>query len=251
MPPKPLRFVGKTFFAVKTPENFPGALRALLDTFKDNCGIFAGDNLITWGKSTGWSEDKKFVTAFEAHAKESVERTIVWRTVTLTWALRQALRVEGDLVECGCYKGTTAHILYDAVDLASSDRKFYLYDLFDGAEGVAKHAMPDHSPELESQVRARFAGRDNVIITQGKVPDSLALASPEKIAFLHIDMNNVNAEIGALDALFDRVTPGGVVVLDDFGWTAYVNQMEAERSWFAERGYHVLELPTGQGMVIR
>ena len=35
--------------------------------------------------------------------------------------------------------------------------------------------------------------------------------APSRIAFLHIDMNNVKAEIGALDALFDRVEPGAPI----------------------------------------
>lgn len=100
-------------------------------------------------------------------------------------------------------------------------------------------------------MRARFAGLDNVVITRGPVPATLERASPEKIAFMHIDMNNVAAEIGALDELFQRVTPGGVVVLDDYGWIAYQAQQAAERDWFASRGYVVLELPTGQGLVIR
>jgi hypothetical protein len=244
-------YIGKAFFSVKDRDLFTRARNALFASFNDDCGIFAADNLITWGKSVGWRSDEAFARAFDAHATDPVERTIVWRTVTLAWAVRQALRVEGDFVECGCYKGTTARVLFDVAKLQDSPRKFYLYDLFYGAEGIAKHAMPEHSAELEQQVRERFSVFPNVVVTQGRVPESLAIASPDKIAFLHIDMNNLDAEIGALDALFERVSPGGVIILDDFGWVAYAAQMQAERDWFARRGYHILELPTGQGMVIK
>ena len=248
---RPPRYIGRAFFSVKNPQAFVKARTELLDSVNDDCGVFAGDNLITWGKSVGWFEDAAFVAAFNAHAVPPVERTIAWRTVTLAWAVRQALRIEGDFVECGCYKGTTARILYDVAGLGSSPRKFYLYDLFQGAEGISKHAMPEHGPELEAEVRARFRDMENVIITQGRVPDSFARAMPEQIAFLHVDMNNAEAEIAALEVLFDRVAPGGVIILDDYGWIAYEKQMKAERNWFAQRGYHVLELPTGQGLVIR
>jgi hypothetical protein len=244
-------FVGRQFFAINDRNMFSKSLNGLFEAIGKERGIFAGDNLITWGKSVGWFDDRDFVEAFNAHAKDAVERTIVWRTVTLAWAARQALRVEGDFVECGCYKGTTARIIYDVAKLATSDRRFFLYDLFEGAEGVAQHAMPEHGPQLENQVRARFDGLDNVVITRGPVPATLEQASPQRIAFMHIDMNNVAAEIGALDELFQRVTPGGVVVLDDYGWIAYQAQQAAERDWFASRGYVVLELPTGQGLVIR
>jgi O-methyltransferase len=248
---KGLKFIGRQFFSLKDPEKFKRGFSDLVESTNDDCGLFAADNLITWGKSLGWMRDHRLAAAFNEHAQTATERTIVWRTAVLAWAMRQALRVEGDLVECGCYKGTTARILYDAAQLATSNRTFYLYDLFDGAEGVAKHAMPEHGPDLEAQVRARFADLKNVTITRGAVPESLGVVSPQKIAFLHIDMNNREAEIGALETLFDRVTPGGVIVLDDFGWIAYEAQMQAERDWFDKRGYSVLELPTGQGVVIR
>jgi hypothetical protein len=64
-------------------------------------------------------------------------------------------------------------------------------------------------------------------------------------------MNNAAAEIGALEALFERVSPGGMIVLDDYGYQGYRAQRDAERAWFAARGYDVLELPTSQGVVIR
>jgi predicted O-methyltransferase YrrM len=111
--------------------------------------------------------------------------------------------------------------------------------------------MKEHSASLCDAVRARFKGLDNVRIVQGEVPKSLAGTAPETIAFLHIDMNNAAAEVGALDALWDRVVPGGAVVFDDYGWNGYTPQKEAEDAFLAARGYSVLELPTGQGLVIK
>ena len=45
--------------------------------------------------------------------------------------------------------------------------------------------------------------------------------------------------------------PGAVVILDDYGWAGCLAQKRAEDTFLAERGYQVLELPTGQGMVIK
>jgi hypothetical protein len=83
------------------------------------------------------------------------------------------------------------------------------------------------------------------------VPDSFAIAVPEKVAFLHLDLNNMEAEIGTLEILWDRIVPGGVLVLDDFGWAAYRKQFVAEITWLGERGHRILEMPTGQGLVIK
>jgi hypothetical protein len=83
------------------------------------------------------------------------------------------------------------------------------------------------------------------------VPDVLKTVAPDKISFLHLDLNNAQAELGALEVLFDRVSPGGMIVLDDYGWIAYRAQKLAEDPWFQARDYNVLELPTGQGLLIK
>ena len=111
--------------------------------------------------------------------------------------------------------------------------------------------MPEHSKELYASVKKRFGSFANVTVTQGKVPDILAEVSPKKIAFMHLDMNNADAEVGALEVLFDRMVPGAVLILDDYGWLGYRAQKLAEDPWFEKRGYRVLELPTGQGLLIK
>ena len=79
-----------------------------------------------------------------------------------------------------------------------------------------------------------------------------AAQSPKRIAYLHIDLNEAPAEIAALDALFDRVVPGGIVILDDYEWAGpHRAQKLAEDPWFEARHYRVFPLPTGQGIVIK
>jgi hypothetical protein len=74
---------------------------------------------------------------------------------------------------------------------------------------------------------------------------------PEQIGFLHIDLNSPRAEIAVLERLFDRVQPGGVVVFDDYGWKIFRKQKQAEDAFMRSRGYEILELPTGQGLVVK
>ena len=38
-----------------------------------------------------------------------------------------------------------------------------------------------------------------------------------RLPFLHLDLNVVQAEIGALEVLFEKIVPGGCIVFDDFG----------------------------------
>jgi hypothetical protein len=68
---------------------------------------------------------------------------------------------------------------------------------------------------------------------------------------MHLDLNNVDAEIGTLEILFEKMVPGSIIVLDDFGWMYYENQNIYELDWFNKKGYSVLEIPTGQGILIK
>jgi O-methyltransferase len=75
--------------------------------------------------------------------------------------------------------------------------------------------------------------------------------APERVAFMHLDLNSPRAEIGALEILFDRVVHGGIIVFDDYGWKLFHKQKEAADRFMTERGQVILELPTGQGLMIR
>jgi hypothetical protein len=216
-------------------------------------GIYTGDNLFTYHKNLSFLDDVDFMTAARRHITTPIEEAILWRTSVIAWGAGNGVRLaEGDLVECACYKGTTARIVFDYLNLSEkSDRKYYLYDLFDHDPLMPHHTMLEHSNSLYAEVKARFSDAPNVIVTQGKVPDILGEVAPDKIAFLHLDLNNADAEVGALEVLFDRMVPGAVMILDDYGWLVYRAQKLALDPWFAKRGYRVLELPTGQGLLIK
>ncbi|MDZ4762508.1 MAG: TylF/MycF/NovP-related O-methyltransferase [Alphaproteobacteria bacterium] len=231
-----------------------------------------GDRLLTLDKSVGFRDDPTFAAAF-AKMSTSTGQTqyrapdgIAWRLNTLVWAARNALRIEGDFVECGVFEGEMSWLVTQMVDLAAAGRTFFLFDTFDGFS--SKYSSPEtdvphdphlfqlhdeiyRDPRLYPQVCALFADNPNVRIVKGVVPDSLHDSAPAKIAYLHLDMNSPGPEIGALNVLYDRISPGGVIILDDYGWKLFRMQKAAADAWFAERGHTVLEMPTGQGLVVK
>jgi len=212
---------------------------------------FAADNLITYGHTHGFLTDQRFVAAVVSARPTASERSIAWRTHTLCWAADSVASLAGDFVECGSYRGFSAEVLMHFT-AGLPNRHFWLYDLFDPAGGPGEGGrLPDHGPDLANAVRARFLPWHNVIVTQGKVPDVLAQVAPARIALLHVDMNNAEAEQGALQFLFERITPGGLIIFDDYGWSGYQDQKAAADAFMRERSLSVLELPTGQGLVVK
>jgi O-methyltransferase len=123
--------------------------------------------------------------------------------------------------------------------------------MFNQSDDDGHMKLAAHSEELYDTVCQRFADLDNVHVTKGRVPEILHEVAPETISFMHIDLNAAEPELGALKLLFERLSPGGVLVLDDYGWLASWEQKAAEDPFFESLGYQVLELPTGQGLIIK
>jgi hypothetical protein len=236
----------------------------------DHSRIFWGDRLLTLGKRMEFLDDPRFAQAYAAirgsheYDQYASPHTVAWRLHTLVWAATNGLALEGDFVECGVFKGDFAWVVTQATDFHRSGKTFHLYDTFDGFAPAYSSAedFPEapgffdfadqiyRDPAIYQEVLRKFGRLENVRIVRGVVPDTLADA-PEKIAFLHIDLNSPAAEVAALEVLFDRVTPGGCIVFDDYGWDLFHKQKSAEDAFMAARGYQILEMPTGQGLVVK
>jgi O-methyltransferase len=233
------------------------ALATIADMYKAE--FYCNDMLITLARNLSFRHDKKFISSFYDAVTNEQEKSLIWRLHTLAWAAKNALSVEGDFVECGVFKGFCSAVILKYLDFQDLPRQAYLYDTFAGLPEKTSTEQERRdwdytgydAEAIYKGVREKFSVYKNVNIVRGIVPDSFEVAVPEKIAFLHIDMNSAQAEMCALEHLFDKVTPGGVIVFDDFGWTCNVNQMTAELAFMNERGQHILELPTGQGVVIK
>lgn len=232
-------------------ERFNRCLTDILDVFGEGSTYYA-DNLITIGRSVGFLQDPAFRAAFDAAEPENMTRALAWRLHVLVWAAHLALMRDGDFVECGVYEGFSSRVLTHYLDFASLPRRYFLYDIFDnpGSDGFGS-VMPAHSSKLEQRVRRRFADVPNVVVVPGMLPGSLAKAAPDKIAFLHLDLNNAEAERTTLAALYDRISPGAPMVFDDYGWLSHHKQKDAIDAFLGERNVRVMELPTGQGLAIK
>ncbi len=233
------------------------ALATIEDIYKG--WFYSNDMMVCLWRNLSFRNDPNFRSSFYGAVETKQEQSLMWRLHTLTWAASNALNVDGDFVECGVFKGFCSAVLFRYLDFGKLSRQAYLYDTFEGLPEKTstedERRMWDYSqydPEAVYQkVCEKFSQYGNVNIVRGIVPDSFEIAAPEKIAFLHIDMNSAQAEMLALEHLFDKVVPGGMIVLDDFGWACNVNQMKAELAFMTARGHAVLELPTGQGLVIK
>jgi O-methyltransferase len=228
------------------------ALRALGKALQPNragAHAFLADDLAAWFRTLGFLDEPRFVQACGEHAADTVVRARVWRVHTLCWAAQSSLGVEGDYVDLGCYDGKTVQIIARYVDFARQARRYWVYDLFEDPPEEARKAA--HGPQLKGEVEARLRGLGEVRVVAGHLPGSLEGALPARIAFAQLDLNSAEAELACLERVFDRLSPGAILVLDDYGFVRYRDSHAREKAFFDVRSTPVLELPTGQGLVVK
>jgi hypothetical protein len=156
--------------------------------------------------------------------------------------------VPGDFIETGVWRGG-ASIMMRAVIKAYevSDRSIWLADSFAGlpppdAEkypadlGDNLHAAPELAISLET-VQANFARYDlldaQVRFLKGWFRDTLHAAPIDRLAILRLDGDMYESTMDALSALYDKVSPGGFVIVDDYFLT---NCRQAITDFRANRG---------------
>lgn len=211
--------------------------------------------------NNGFMYEPAFIRAEEAGAATGSWAKVHWRVHTILWAANQAMQVEGDFVECGTNKGGFARAIVENLDLGQANKSFYLLDTFEGladelltdkekAAGVKEHFQHEYK-DCFAQVQQTFKPFPFVKIIKGMVPATLQQVPSQKVAFLSIDMNCIAPEIAALNFFWDKVSKGGVIVLDDYAYATCDLQYEAHNEWAAEKGIKILTLPTGQGLIVK
>ena len=258
--PKGIFFVINQMFNGDTQKKLQDWLNTLssITIFNnERSNIFVGDEMITFGKSLDFLREERFVELANdifINDNENINdanchRALIWRRYILIWAAEHCKKLEGSFCDFGCYDGLASKFINEYCTLNEKNIKFFLYDVFDNPPQSKK--FPKHSDSLFDEVSNSFKGSPNVEVVKGILPNSLKENYPEKISFAHIDLNNVDAEMGVLKFIFDKISPGGIVIFDDYGWFNYEEQKNQEKKYIEEKGLRILELPTGQGLFIK
>lgn len=184
-----------------------------------------------------------------------------WPVFVCCWAAWHAAHLSGDFVECGTNTGLLSMAVCRYVDFNSLDKDFYLFDTYRGipSEQIseAERRMGREAlsravyRECYEETKKNFAGYPRARLIRGKVPDSLSTVQIQRVCYLSIDMNAALPEIAALEHFWDKLSPGAPVVLDDYGKAQFLEQKRGADEFARRRGVQVLNLPTGQGLLLK
>lgn len=150
--------------------------------------------------------------------------------------------VPGDVVEFGCYVGTTSVHLQRF--LQGTDRNLWVYDSF---AGLPEKTEADISPAGEqfkagelSATKAQFirnfkqANLPLPHIKKGWFSDITPDDLPEKIALAFLDGDYYYSVYDPLKFIWPRLAPGAVILVDDYLNEALPGAKRAVEDWLRE-----------------
>jgi len=159
------------------------------------------------------------------------------------------LGVEGDIVECGVYRGGSAAVLGSAMLRLGDERprNLWLFDSFAGMpaageqDGEFSHTLAGTYVGSEQQTRQLLEqagvppGRFQIVT--GLYADTLPTVEIPRIALLHIDCDFYEPHKLTLQKFYPAVSPGGFVVLNDYG--IYKGARAATDEYFEVNGLDI------------
>jgi O-methyltransferase len=146
-------------------------------------------------------------------------------------------KIPGDLVECGVWRGGSAFLMAETLDrLGDEGRKVWLFDSFEGlpppkevdGPGAARYAADTESPWYHDNCRAgleevranarEFGVAHRTEMVPGWFEESLPANRGRvgPIALLRLDCDWYESVMTCLESLYDQVSPGGTVIVDDY-----------------------------------
>jgi len=152
-------------------------------------------------------------------------------------------KTEGAFVECGVWRGGAMMAVAETLKtMRATNRNLYLYDTYQGmsaptdedisfmgykASEVFQKRKTDNDvsdwciasiEEVKHNVLSTGYDESLVKFIKGKVEDTIPDEVPDKIAMLRLDTDWYESTRHELEHLYPRLVPGGVLIIDDYGY---------------------------------
>lgn len=184
------------------------------------------------------------------------------RCYILEQFVRQCALLEGDMAECGVYKGGGALLMARALQAARAGEgrapgELFLFDTFEGMPDTSGadakvHDAGDFGDTSLASVTRLMSPFPFATLRPGFIPATLAGLEDRKFSFVHIDVDLYRSTLDCLDFFFPRLVSGGIILFDDYGMRIYEQaQKKAVDEFFASRSVKPISLTNGQTFLIK
>ena len=172
--------------------------------------------------------------------------------------------IEGDILECGVFKGFSSLLLRTISKklLISNKNNFFLVDSFEGLSEILEEDKPQNKNIYQSQkgdlksnieiVETLFKDFDNVHILKGWIPEIFNILDlSNKYKFVHIDVDLYQPTYDTLEYIYDKVVVGGMIITDDYQSPLFPGNKKAWEKFCKLKNIGFFSLPSGQAVIIK
>lgn len=167
--------------------------------------------------------------------------------------------VEGDTADIGVRFGTSSFFILCGIDKPAKQ-----HHMFDSFEGLSEPTPRDSAADkqtlwqkgqllAEEEVTKKnlhmYAGRCHYY--KGWIPARFPDVKDKKFAFVHVDVDLYQPTLDTLEFFYERVSPGGVIVCDDYGSTLCFGARKAMDEFMADKPESLFQIPTGQALIVK
>ena len=165
-------------------------------------------------------------------------------------------KIPGDAAELGVFRGDFAAL----INAAFPDRTIHLFDTFEGfpardveieqAQGLSRAKTGDFKETAENLVEERLPHPERAVFHKGYFPDSFDGCTEMTFAFVSVDADLYAPTAAALPLFFDRLSPGGVLLIHDVNSTQFSGAGKAVWEFCTERGLLPMPVSDMHGSVV-
>jgi O-methyltransferase len=147
--------------------------------------------------------------------------------------------IDGSVAELGVYRGDFAKL----INKAFSDRKFYLFDTFEGfdrrdiqteLENNFSTGEQDFSRTTVELVLGKMQNKQNCIVKKGFFPET-AEGIEDNFSFVSIDVDLYEPMYKGLHYFYERLSRGGYIMVHDYNNQGYKGVKVAIRKFSEEQ----------------
>lgn len=180
-------------------------------------------------------------------------------------------KLEGDIVECGIWRGGNLFLAKKIQDLYYKNikRTFYGYDTF---EGMPEPSVYDGEKvvqiyknflkkgerwteasldDVENSIKKLFLSLDDFNLVKGKVEDTLINKKnlPSKISLLRLDTDFYESTKVELEILYPLLVQKGVLIIDDYG--DFIGCRKAVDDYFFDKNVLMISIDKSCRIIIK
>lgn len=156
--------------------------------------------------------------------------------------------IPGSLAEVGVYRGNSAKVLHSICP----ERNLYLFDTFTGFDERDGENVGGFSDTSIEQVQEFVGTNDNIHYFQGYFPETTSQLPPDtRFALVHLDADLYQPMKAGLEYFYDKLEPGGFLILHDYDNPRWPGVLRAAQEFFADKPEKPIRIPdkSGTGLI--